>query len=172
MNTSSLRGLLLDLMACVMSCACATGHEASPAAPSTSGSGPTPVHEAMAVLGAAEVFATGPVYEGAMRLPEVDAFASLLAQPHAAVHFQELFRSATTAGRVYALCGLWLTDQASYATASEQLARANVGVEYMRGCHGQWTPVQELIVSAHPGDPDIGGGALPKALEAYAVGLP
>ena len=118
----------------------------------------------------ASSFSTGPIGLGQSRAPEVDAFAVLLAQPNASVTFQGLVRDATPAGKVYALCGLQLTDQAAYAAALPELAAMSEPVDWLLGCTVQPEPVHFIIQAREPRIlPDVASGALSSKLQAFAL---
>jgi hypothetical protein len=121
----------------------------------------------------ASTFSTGPVGLGQSRAPEVDAFAVLLSQPNASRTFESLVREATPAGKVYALCGLQLTDPAAYAAALPELAAMPDQVDWLLGCTVQPEPVHFIVQAREPRSlPDVASGALPSKLQAFALQRP
>ena len=51
---------------------------------------------------------------------------------------------------MYALCGLWWTDQAAFRLALPGYARMTTEVEFQSGCEVERRPVHELVESHHP----------------------
>lgn len=83
--------------------------------------------------------------------PEVVwAFRDLLVEKNADVAFKALMQEATMSGQMYALCGLWFTDQAAF---KEQVARYHAmkgKVKTMIGCIVDEEAIADLVVSKYP----------------------
>lgn len=98
----------------------------------------------------AEMFCNSAVgYAGST--PEVVwAFRDLLLEKNADAAFKALMQEATIPGQMYALCGLWFTDQAAF---KEQVARYHAmkgKVKTMIGCIVDEEAIADLVVSKYP----------------------
>ena len=107
--------------------------------------------EAYRVLVATEVFADRAVgYSGTLS-DQVRAFRVLMARPNAGAIFNTLFRDATNAGKLYALCGLYHHDRTAFAAArAAMFPLASVRVRTQFGCMGGSEPIGALIESNEP----------------------
>ncbi len=78
------------------------------------------------------------------------AFRDLLAETNADAAFKSLLQEATLPGQLYALCGLWFTDQAEF---KKQVARYRAmpgKVKTMVGCSVGDDALADLVQSTHP----------------------
>ncbi len=65
---------------------------------------------------------------------EVKAFRLLLNQPEPAGAFKHIVKKGGTVGRLYALCGLYLTDQTSYAKYVDRFKLSQTKIKAQFGC--------------------------------------
>ena len=105
--------------------------------------------EAYRVLVVTEVFADRAVgYAGALS-DQVRAFRTLMARPNAAAIFNALFRDATNAGKLYALCGLYHYNRAGFAGArAAMVPLASVQIRTQFGCMGGTEAIGVLVESS------------------------
>lgn len=83
-------------------------------------------------------------FEG--RTPQVAyAFRTLLAAPLADAAFRELLLEGTTAGKVYALCGLWHTDPLYFEKAVQIHRTSPEPLPMLSGCLAWTTTVGEFV---------------------------
>ena len=75
----------------------------------------------------------------------VNAYRVLLKEPRADGAFKSLLEKATTAGQLYALCGLYYTDNRFFLTAVEKHAQSTDFVHTQLGCVGGMMRVSALI---------------------------
>ena len=120
-----------------------------PAAPPP-GLGPE-AQKAYALLKEVNVFSSTSVGVAGTTPESVSAFRTLLAGPHASTCFKTLLEEATTAGQLYALCGLWFTDPAAFKAGIEKHRRSDAQVETLEGCIASRQPVREVIESKATG---------------------
>jgi hypothetical protein len=80
-------------------------------------------------------------------LPKViDAFHMILDHPRAAEAFKDLLGEARLGGQLYALCGLYLTDPATFRTAVEPYRRLRTKIDACRfGCDVEHLEVATLV---------------------------
>lgn len=64
----------------------------------------------------------------------IESFNLLLKEEAADEAFKGLLNEATTAGKLYALCGLYFTDYETFQKETENLAKSAESVETMSGC--------------------------------------
>jgi hypothetical protein len=65
---------------------------------------------------------------------EAIAFREVLSGPEPARHFRELYARGTPAGRLYALCGLFLTIRATFDPLALKARRDRARVTVVSGC--------------------------------------
>ena len=84
--------------------------------------------------------------------PEVvKAFRILLADPHADQAFKALIVSAPTAGKLYALCGIYYTDPEQFEKYAAAFVSSRAQVETVMGCNVMSEPVSKIVKSTEPG---------------------
>ena len=98
----------------------------------------------------AEMFCSSAVgYAGST--PEVVwAFRDLLAEKNADAAFKALMQEATMPGQMYALCGLWFTDQAAFKAQVARYHAMKGKVKTMIGCIVDEEAIADLVVSKYP----------------------
>lgn len=72
-------------------------------------------------------------YAGTMS-PYVESFNVILKEKAADEAFKALLNEATTAGKLYALCGLYFTDYETFQKETGKYAKSEESVEAMSGC--------------------------------------
>jgi hypothetical protein len=98
-----------------------------------------------------EVFAGDRVGPGAELSDQVRAFRVLMRQPEAARIFRALFRDATHAGKLYALCGLYHHDRSYFTTARAAMRPdESVMIQTQFGCMRRAKRAGEIIESHAP----------------------
>ena len=97
----------------------------------------------------AEMFCNSAVgYAGST--PEVVwAFRDLLAEKNADAAFKALMQEATMPGQMYALCGLWFTDQAAFKKQVVRYHAMKGKVKTMIGCIVDEEAIADLVVSKY-----------------------
>ena len=94
---------------------------------------------------AAPRFAAGPVgYAGATSREEV-ALHELLSQPTASRDLRRLLSEATIAGRLYALWGLAVVEDADFPKLSEKYSATDTDVDTMKGCLVERETVSSIV---------------------------
>lgn len=107
--------------------------------------------DAYAVVKKADKFYDAAIGFAGTKPEVVTAFQTLLQQQNADAAFKSLLQEATLPGQLYALCGLWFTDQAAFKQQIARYSRVKGKVPTMMGCIVSEDPVAELVKSAHPG---------------------
>ena len=87
---------------------------------------------------------------GAVRSKLVESYYILLNEPLADATFKSLLEEATLAGQLYALCGLYFTDQNFFHSAVEKYRHSEEKVDTLFGCIGGLMPVSTLVESKKP----------------------
>ncbi|MCX6849297.1 MAG: hypothetical protein NTY98_10285 [Verrucomicrobia bacterium] len=97
----------------------------------------------------AEMFCNSAVgYAGST--PEVVwAFRDLLAEKNADAAFKALMQEATMPGQMYALCGLWFTNQAAFKAQVTRYHAMKGKVKTMIGCIVDEEAIADLVVSKY-----------------------
>ncbi len=85
----------------------------------------------------------------------VEAYNAILKEPTADAAFKSLLEKATLPGQLYALCGLWFTDNAFFRTAVENYRRSDKWVGTQFGCIIGGSPVASLIETKNSAIIDI-----------------
>lgn len=95
----------------------------------------------------AERFETG--FTGFAGSPSayIKNFQTILREPDAAELFKYLFGEATTAGKLYAVSGLYLTDQEAFRKAAESLKTSIEMVPMLEGCLMVYLPAGKIVES-------------------------
>jgi hypothetical protein len=102
--------------------------------------------QAWRILRDAERFTDDAIYDGGTTPVEVRAWRWLMREPQAGAAFAQLLEAATLPGRLYALCGLYYSDPAGFATAVEPYRASDATLFFQTGCVGLADmPVAELI---------------------------
>ena len=126
--------------------------------------------DAMATLATTDYFATARVGSRAGPTPCTRAFAVVLDQPDAIALFGRLVNGASLPGRLYGLCGLWLTDKPAYQAAAPAFEALSEPIKCWHGCWGSTLTAREIIRSWDPAKrSDIDSGAIPRGLAVYAA---
>jgi hypothetical protein len=102
----------------------------------------------------ADVFAIGPISDGAMTSDEERALRALLKKPNASEKLSESVRSASVAGQLYALLGLRLCDRPAFERAVPEFLRRDSIVTTMTGCIIHDEPVAVIARKIAQGDYD------------------
>jgi hypothetical protein len=79
-------------------------------------------------------FSLGPVGFGAVTAPVETAFRRMLHSPTATADFRKLISAGTTVGQLYALLGLKLLNDPTYATVAQRYKLSHSRVAYAGGC--------------------------------------
>jgi hypothetical protein len=80
----------------------------------------------------------------------VEAYNVLLNEPAADLAFKQLLERGTLPGQLYALCGLWFTDNLFFRSAIEKYRNSEKWVGMLSGCLGGGTSVAALIEARKP----------------------
>lgn len=102
------------------------------------------------VLTNTNVFAGTAVGEGAEPSEEALAFARIFNQEDADALFKQLLKQGTLAGQLYALCGLYFSDQPVFQSAVTSLKDSKYEVDLYWGCLRWSRPASELAQSSSP----------------------
>lgn len=95
----------------------------------------------------AERFETGPVGFAGSPSAYIKNFQTILREPDAAELFKYLSVEATTAGKLYAVSGLYLTDQETFRKASGSLKTSIEMVPLLEGCLMVYLPAGKIVES-------------------------
>lgn len=100
---------------------------------------------------------------------QVEAFRVLLDQPDAAEVFTELLERGSTAGQLYALCGLYLTDREQFEAALPSYLESEQSVRRAAGGLVWTSPVAEVVGRSRldQAGRDIVSGAYPRAFAGW-----
>lgn len=82
----------------------------------------------------AERFEQGAVGFAGTVSPYVQSFNEILKEKSADEAFKSLLANATIAGKLYALCGIYFTDQESFERETAKYAQSGESVSTMSGC--------------------------------------
>lgn len=85
-------------------------------------------------LAKAERFETGFVGFAGSPSSYIENYNTITKEPAAADMFAMLFDNATTAGKLYALSGLYLTDRDAFPKAADVMKKSDEMVEVLNGC--------------------------------------
>ena len=114
---------------------------------------------AMEVLRHATDFESVHVGIGGWLSTNVVAFRVILSHRRAAELFPELYATATPAGKLYALCGLYFTDPAAFAREVPRMAADRSPVTTFNGCiRNSGDVVGDVVRAPFPGRMQIGKG--------------
>ena len=116
---------------------------------------PTLSHRAAAAyeaLRAESLFASAAVGVGAMPSHQGRYLRTLLAEPDASVIFEQLWRDAGPAGRLYALIGLYLTAPEVYKRLAPAAATDQAPIATMFGCIVSQAPAAVVAREIARGD--------------------
>jgi hypothetical protein len=80
----------------------------------------------------------------------VEAYCVLLKDSLADDAFKSLVMKATLPGQLYALCGLYFTDQIFFRSVVEKYRHSDESVNTLFGCIGGIMPVSMLVESKKP----------------------
>lgn len=159
MRPEVLRGLALVVAVIAVGCGETAGAPEPPAAPDLAGrvapqlpgsndyarrsfASPLSVEDAEAILRQTQVFEFG----GMPPKRQVQAFNVVFEQRDAASRFQRLGEAALPAGKLYALAGLLLLDQAAAARLQHSLAEDSQTILVFDSDVGYETPVRDLAL--------------------------
>src|SRR4030095_15275396 len=78
------------------------------------------------------------------------AFRKMLKRPNGAGAFKGLLADATTAGKLYALCGLYYADPDYFDEAVKRFQRSSDEVETLMGCIGSRATVGSIVENRSP----------------------
>jgi hypothetical protein len=104
-----------------------------------------------AILDRANGFYAAAVGFAALTPDEVLAWRVISHSPRGQATFEDLFRTASVPGKLYALAGLWLGDRERFHWAAKVLAAQGGTVRTMRGCIMAQEPVARLIKQIEEG---------------------
>lgn len=82
--------------------------------------------------------------------PVVAAFRQMFREPDADAAFKSLLNSATTAGKLYALCGIYYTDPAYFEKAVSRFLHSNQQVQTYFGCMVSSERVADIVQKSGP----------------------
>jgi hypothetical protein len=119
---------------------------------------------AVAALLEAETFRDTHVGYAGVIPPEVCAFVTILRQADAPQRFERLLESGHLAGQLYALCGLYLTSQASFEAALGRFVPEDPELWTQFGCIIMKYPVTDLL-------DQIRSGELPERFDSLAKSM-
>jgi hypothetical protein len=104
-----------------------------------------PLDDAMDVLRGAPTFASASVgYEGTVP-PTVVAWLTILSEPTARNLFQDVLRTGTPAGQMYALAGLRAIDVPLFLEVARPLRRTQLPVTILVGTFASLTSSAEIL---------------------------
>ena len=105
---------------------------------------------AVAVLETTDVFADTAVGFDGGPSPQACAFAALLRESDAGALFRSLLTRSGTAGQLYALCGLYLTDPPAFTKEVEAFRTRDDEVRTLFGCIGGRRRVRDVVEHSGP----------------------
>lgn len=97
-----------------------------------------------------ETFADAYIGYAGTKSAQVDAFQVLSAQSDAKNVFSDLLNRANTAGKLYALCGIYLVAPEKYADAEKRVIQIAGEVNQQAGCMQGGQSVREIIRCSDP----------------------
>ena len=103
------------------------------------------------ILDRAEGFYSAAVGYAGFAPNEVLAWRVISQSPRGQATFQELFRTASVPGKLYALAGLWLGDRDEFQRAAKALVAQGGTVRTMRGCIVAEESVARLVEEIEKG---------------------
>ena len=103
------------------------------------------------ILDRANGFYAAAIGFAAITPDEVLAWRVISHSPRGQATFEDLFRTASVPGKLYALAGLWLGDRERFRRAAEVLVAQGGTVRTMRGCIMAQEPVARLIKQIEAG---------------------
>ncbi|HEV7406811.1 MAG TPA: hypothetical protein VGO11_27930 [Chthoniobacteraceae bacterium] len=106
--------------------------------------------DALDVLLRAESFCDGPIGIVGSTPDTLKAFRLLAKDPQAGAVFKHLVAKGSASGQLYALCGLYFTDDDYFQKAAAALRRSATAVEFHSGCFGCRMPVAAIVESKSP----------------------
>jgi hypothetical protein len=112
------------------------------------------VNDAEVVLYEASAFRDAAVGYAGTTPPEVRAFRRVFASPDGVRRFRRLVASASPAGQLYALCGLFFLDPPSFDAELRRLKRRDAKVTQQQGCIVFESSLSSVLASA-PGAPQM-----------------
>jgi hypothetical protein len=119
--------------------------------------------EALERLRTATTFESAHIGEAGILSPNVAAFRVVLASPGAVAAFRDLAASASIAGRLYGLSGLYLTAPSEVDAAAARLLASGGKVPAMYGCIRMDDQVADIVRRPDSGQCDIVTGCYPEA---------
>lgn len=99
---------------------------------------------ALEMLLRTEIFCSTAVGVSAVTPPQCYAFKAILRQLDAAAAFGSLVRRGSPAGQLYGLCGLYLTDRASFEANIAPYLKNFDHVRFLSGCILDLTPISAI----------------------------
>ncbi|MCE5230624.1 hypothetical protein LLG95_13670 [bacterium] len=116
---------------------------------------------ARATLLQTEVFATTSVGFKPKTSDQVKAFRVILAQPNARDEFRILLINGKLAGRLYGLCGLYLTDRKTFDQSAKPYLAMKQPIGFMEADTFRQEPVCNIVSNTRAGISDIISGEFP-----------
>jgi hypothetical protein len=110
-----------------------------------------PLDDAMDVLRTTSEFADASVGYGGVVPTQVVAWLTVLHDSDAEIHFLELLRTATPAGRIYALAGLRATNPKLFRDVAAPFRRDRVTVTTFFGCIVSEMTTSQLVAELDQG---------------------
>ena len=106
---------------------------------------------AIEILTNTDEFASTAVGEGGSPSEEAVAFAKLFNEPDADAIFKQLLQQSKVVGHLYAMCGLYFTDQSTFQQGLANLAATKDEVMTYWGCIKSPLGVPQILKSSSPG---------------------
>ncbi len=132
---------------------------------------PEPSQRAYLVLANAQIFMSAAIGAAGDEPSTVPALKRLISDPHGTSAFTELAQIATKPGQLYALCGLYFTDQATFVRLLSRFKHDDSRIPTMFGCVGGSERVSRIVNAPTPCttertyscELDIAGGGFPRS---------
>lgn len=108
--------------------------------------------DSYSVLKRAKRFAIGPISESAVISAEEKALRAVLKGPKPGAKLQSLLSSATPAGQMYALLGLFELKDPAFERQFPKYAAAKGRVQIMEGCIISDKPIKDVVAEIQRGE--------------------
>jgi hypothetical protein len=106
---------------------------------------PLALTDAVNLLKQTETFANTGIYIGGEPPPQLAAFNVLLDDPDSVRWFEEIAKTGTHAGKLYALCAFQLIDSKRASTLADELRSADGEVFTQDGCTGGDDDIPNIV---------------------------
>lgn len=103
------------------------------------------------VIKTSTTFMSSAVGIGGVTPQEVIAFRCIMQEPKPARIFKQLLKQSQTAGRLYAMTGLYKVDRQYFEQHADSLFAKDLSVKTLMGCFGSEYKVEEVMAAIKQG---------------------